>query len=255
MRISTRTTLLFIITVFLLAGCTRHSTIDQKKSGVSRAENRTGKNPLSSQLTDKDIFGNETTLAVSEEDIQAALEGEAFRVPLNSSVILVQSGSRAPEMAMQQEISKYYTVSTFSGIPDRQKAMSCNKDEKGLPVASENMNWMQALRYIAAKGQQRVIIVYEGALQSGKYDSTLKSTVWSDFKNEKLTDAVSLRYLVRFTLVDVATGEWATWSPVNYEHQVLFSQGAKNDITELQIMQLKQKTYATLVEDLVNRYQ
>lgn len=33
------------------------------------------------QLTDKDLFGNETTLAVSEEDIQAALEGDEFRVP------------------------------------------------------------------------------------------------------------------------------------------------------------------------------
>lgn len=28
------------------------------------------------QLTDKDLYGNETTLAVSEEDIQAALEGD-----------------------------------------------------------------------------------------------------------------------------------------------------------------------------------
>ncbi len=34
------------------------------------------------QLTDKDLFGNETTLAVSEEDIQAALDGDEFRVPL-----------------------------------------------------------------------------------------------------------------------------------------------------------------------------
>lgn len=33
------------------------------------------------QLTDKDLYGNETTLAVSEEDIQAALEGDEFRVP------------------------------------------------------------------------------------------------------------------------------------------------------------------------------
>lgn len=73
------------------------------------------------QLTDKDLYGNETTLAVSEEDIQAALEGDEFRVPLNSPVILVQSGSRAPETIMQEEMRKYYTVATFSGIPDRKK--------------------------------------------------------------------------------------------------------------------------------------
>ena len=60
---------------------------------------------------------------------------------------------------------------------------------------------------------------------------------------------MSLRYLVRFTLVDVATGEWATWSPVNYESKVIFPQiGNKNsdslDVAEQQISQLKQKTYA-----------
>ncbi|MCV4632969.1 hypothetical protein OFB83_30675, partial [Escherichia coli] len=81
------------------------------------------------QLTDKDLFGNETTLAVSEEDIQAALDGDEFRVPLNSPVILLQSGNRAPEIIMQEEMRKYYTVSTFSGIPDRQKPLTCNKNK------------------------------------------------------------------------------------------------------------------------------
>ncbi len=71
---------------------------------------------------------------------------------------------------------------------------------------------------------------------------------------------MSLRYLVRFTLVDVATGEWATRSPVNYEYKVLPPLPDKNeasttDMTEQQIMQLKQKTYKAMVKDLVNRYQ
>ncbi|ECF4921707.1 TPA: hypothetical protein ACPWZ0_002645 [Salmonella enterica subsp. enterica serovar Vietnam] len=257
-------------TLFLLAGCSSHSSIDARKTGASHtAGSGISNNP--SALTDKDIFGNETTLAVSEEDIQAALEGEPFRVPMNSPVILVQSGSRAPEAIIQQEMNKYYTVSTFSGIPDRQKVVTCNKNkdaknsnDEAPPV--ENMNYMQALRYIAAKGHQKAIIVYQGTLQSGKYDSALKSTVWSDYKNEKLKDNVSMRYLVRFTLVDVATGEWATWSPVNYEYKVLppvtgTGTGKKEtsttttDVTEQQITRLKQKTYAAVVKDLVNRYQ
>lgn len=216
------------------------------------------------QLTDKDLFGNETTLAVSEEDIQAALDGNEFRVPLNSPVILVQSGNRAPETIMQEEMRKYYTVSTFSGIPDRQKPLTCNKNKdknENEDVASaENMNWMQALRFVAAKGHQKAIIVYHDTLQTGKYDTALKSTVWSDYKNEKITNTISLRYLVRFTLVDVTTGEWAAWSPVNYEYKVLPPLPGKNeasttDMTEQQIMQLKQKTYKAMVKDLVNRYQ
>ncbi len=241
--------------IFLLSACVR-SPIDAKKKDTPRAEMTSSKN-TASQLTDKDIFGNETTLAVSEEDIQAALDGEKFSVPLNSAVILVQSGNRAPEMVMQQEMSRYYRISTFTGIPDRQKAISCNKvkNEEGEVATSENMNYMQALRYIAAKGQQKAVIVYWDTLQSGKYDTTTKSMVWSDYRNEKLSSTDSLRYLMRFALVDVATGEWATWSPVNYEYNTLQPLTGKASETEQQIVQLKQKTFAAVVKDMVNRYQ
>lgn len=242
-------------TIFLLSACVR-SPIDDRKKDVPRTESTISKS-AASQLTDKDIFGNETTLAVSEEDIQAALEGEKFSVPLNSAIILVQSGNRAPEMVMQQEMSRYYRISTFSGIPDKQKTISCNKvksDEREV-VASENMNYMQALRYIAAKGQQKAVIVYWDTLQSGKYDSTTKTMAWSDYRNEKLSSTDSLRYLVRFALVDVATGEWATWSPVNYEYNTLQPLTGKTSVTDEQIAQLKQKTFAAVVKDMVNRYQ
>lgn len=238
-----------------MSACVR-SPIDDRKKDVPRTESTISKS-AASQLTDKDIFGNETTLAVSEEDIQAALEGEKFSVPLNSAIILVQSGNRAPEMVMQQEMSRYYRISTFSGIPDKQKTISCNKvksDEREV-VASENMNYMQALRYIAAKGQQKAVIVYWDTLQSGKYDSTTKTMAWSDYRNEKLSSTDSLRYLVRFALVDVATGEWATWSPVNYEYNTLQPLTGKTSVTDEQIAQLKQKTFAAVVKDMVNRYQ
>lgn len=245
----------FCAAIFLLSACVR-SPIDAKKKDIPRTESGISKS-TASQLTDKDIFGNETTLAVSEEDIQAALDGEKFSVPLNSAIILVQSGNRAPEMAMQQEMSRYYRISTFSGIPDRQKVISCNKvkNEEGETITSENMNYMQALRYIAAKGQQKAVIVYWDTLQSGKYDTTTKTMVWSDYRNEKLSSTDSLRYLVRFALVDVATGEWATWSPVNYEYNTLQPLTGKTPVTEQQIAQLKQKTFATVIKDLVNRYQ
>ncbi|UNK63768.1 hypothetical protein [Buttiauxella ferragutiae] len=250
-----RSTVFLCAAAFFLAGCAPHSPIDAKKTGAFRPESSASKNALAQQLTDKDIFGNETTLAVSEEDIQAALDGEKLSVPLNSAVILVQSGNKAPEMSMQQEMEKYYRVSTFTGIPDRQKVAVCNKNESGDIIASENMNYMQALRYIAAKGHQRVIIVYQDTLQSGRYDSVTKNMAWSDYKNEKLTDSASLRYLIRFSLVNVATGEWATWSPVNYEYSVLPVQSGNINTTEQQIIQLKQKTFVAVVKDLVNRYQ
>ena len=81
---------------------------------------------------------------------------------------------------MQQEMNQYYTVATFSGIPDRQKTVVCNrdinKDEDQGTAAVENLNWMQALRYVAAKGHQKAIVVYQDTLQSGKYDACLLYT-------------------------------------------------------------------------------
>lgn len=250
-----RSSIYLCAAIFLLSACAR-SPIDAKKKAPPRTESSIIKS-TTSQLTDRDIFGNETTLAVSEEDIQAALEGEKFSVPLNSAVILVQSGNLAPEMVMQQEMNRYYRISTFSGIPDRQKKLSCNKfkNEEGEVVTSENMNYMQALRYIAAKGQQKAVIVYWDTLQTGKYDTITKTLVWSDYRNEKLSSTDALRYLVRFALVDVATGEWATWSPVNYEYNTLQPLTGNTSVTDEQIAQLKQKTFAAVVKDMVNRYQ
>ena len=158
---------------------------------------------------------------------------------------------------MQQELSRYYRVTTFSGIPDKQKPLSCNKTKhnEGEIITSENMNYMQALRYIAAKGQQKTVIVYWDTLQLSKYESTTKTTRWSDYRNEAVSDSASLRYLIRFALVDVATGEWATWSPINYEHGIRHTLTGKKAVTEQELIQLKQKTFAAVIKDLVGRYQ
>ncbi len=255
-KLKTQSLLISCAALLFLNGCS-HSSIDDKKKAMPRGDSPSRSAP-SAQLTDKDIFGNETTLAVSEEDIQAALEGDGFRVPLHSPVILVQSGSRAPDAFMQQEMSKYYSVATFSGIPDRQKPVSCNRNSDEENSIVENMNWMQALRYVAAKGHQKAIIVYHDTLQAGRYHSASKSIVWSDYKNEKLTDGTSLRYLVRFSLIDVATGEWATWTPANGEFTILPPDAGGNqpaDMTEQHLAELKQHAWASVVKDLVQRYQ
>ncbi|EOE3465833.1 hypothetical protein ACKEZK_004171, partial [Citrobacter freundii] len=129
-----------------------------------------------------------------------------------------------------------------------------------------NANYMQAMRYIAAKGRQKAIVVYWDELEAGKYNSATKEVVWKKYAGEKLSGS-SLRYLIRFALVDVATGEWATYSPANFESVTapLIVQtdvkakadamtSEKTDITEQQIVSLEQKTCQMVVRDLVNRY-
>ena len=79
--------------------------------------------------------------------------------------------------------------------------------------------------------------------------------MWSEYKNEKLTRGDTIyRYLLRFAVVDVATGEWATYSPTNYEYSKQVSFTDSNGITEQQLIQLKAKTYERVVADFVNRF-
>lgn len=111
---------------------------------------------------------------------------------------------------------------------------------------------MQALRYIAAKGRHKAIVVYWEDLEAGKYNSVTKEIAWKKYNGEKFP-GLSLRYLIRFALVDVATGEWATYSPVNTEVVVVPFTG-KADATEQQIVSMKQNTCKMVVQDLVKRY-
>jgi len=275
--------LLFLVSgSFLLTGCTRTFSIDAQKTkagAVSHQEQISS----TSQLTDQDVFGNELTLEITEEDIHNAVEEAQgqFTIPLNSAVVLVKSGSHAPDVIMQQEMQRYYRVSTFSGIPvvkkkrpvqpvtpvkEAQVDATTTDDFSADKNSVINANYMQVMRYIAAKGRQKAIVVYWDELESGKYNSVTKEVVWKKYAGETLSGS-SLRYLIRFALVDVATGEWATYSPANIESVAVplivqtdakaktdAKTSEKMDITEQQIVSLEQKTCQMVVRDLANRY-
>ncbi|EAO2688033.1 hypothetical protein E2X65_23445 [Salmonella enterica] len=264
--------LLLLMGALLLNGCSKSSSIDARKTGYTSP--RTDISSMT-QLTDQDVFGNELTLEITEEDIQNAVEEAKgqFEIPLNSAIVLVRSGSRAPDVMMQKEMQRYYKVSTFSGIPVIRKKRAVQPVASVKEAVSDivendvdgksgviNANYMQALRYIAAKGRNKAIVVYWDELEMGKFNAVTKEVVWKKYNGEKLAGS-SLRYLIRFALVDVASGEWATWSPVNTESMAVplttkldVKTGEKNDITEQQILALEKKTCQMVVSDLIKRY-
>ncbi|WES67603.1 hypothetical protein [Superficieibacter sp. HKU1] len=258
-----------IICTLLLASCSKSSSIDGRKTGATTPR-MDGIPAVTTQLTDRDVFGDELTLDITEEDIENAVEAasEGFEIPLKSSVILVESGSRAPDVIMQKEMQRYYQVSIFSGIPVARKKRAVQLVTPVKETVSDtenfsdnksgiiNANYMQALRYIGAKGRQKTIVVYWSELEAGKYNAATKEVVWKKYTGGNVSGS-SLRYLIRFALVDVATGEWATYSPVNTELMAVALSGEtgnKKDMTEQQLVDLKKKTCKMVVEDLVNRY-
>lgn len=184
-----------IICILLLAGCTKLSSIDGRKTGAATPRMDAISTPAS-QLTDRDVFGDELTLDITEEDIENAVEeaSNGFEIPQNSAIILVESGSRAPDVIMQKEMQRYYRVSTFSGIPVARKkravkpatpAKETDSDTENFSDSKNgviNANYMQALRYIGAKGRQKNIVVYWSELEAGKYNAAIKEVVWKSIQ-------------------------------------------------------------------------
>ena len=262
--------LILFMSIALLNGCSKSSSIDDKKKSVTSQRTDV---TSTTQLSEQDVFGNELTLEITEEDIQNAVEEAEgqFDVPLLSSIVLVKSGSRAPDVMMQKEMQRYYKVSTFSGIPVVRKKRASQPASSIKQTVSDlaeneienksaviNANYMQALRYIAAKGRHNTIIVYWDEIESAKYNSALKETVWKKYSGEKIA-GISLRYLIRFVLVDVASGEWSTYSPVNAESltiPLVPAKDQKNDADSIQrkINDLEKATCKMVVGDLVERY-
>lgn len=245
-----------LLVVIFLSGCAR-IPLETKNPGYISSQ----KNSFS-QLNNQDIFDDELEQEITEDDIQQAVEtaSEGFFLPLSSRIILVQSGEVVPDMEMQNEMRKYYQISIYSGIPKTKSphAIIKNKEKDDAPTITHN-NYMRTLRLVAAKGQQRTVIVYWGTLQMGVIDEKSRRLVWRPYQSGKIPDrTTSMRYLLRFTLVDVATGHWSMYSPstteVSYERQP--NPNMENVIGDIaQIDALKQAAYDSAARELAEYFE
>lgn len=214
------------------------------------------------QLNNRDVFDDELEQEITEDDIQQAVEtaSEGFFLPLSSRIILVQSGEVVPDIEMQNKMRKYYQVSLYSGMPKAKSlhVVAKNKEKDEAQAVVQN-NYMRTLRLIAAKGQQRAVMVYWGTLQMGVVDEKSRRLVWMPYQSGKIPErTTSMRYLLRFTLVDVATGNWSMHSPtttaVSYERQP--NPNMENTVGDIaQIDALKQTAYESAARELSEYYE
>lgn len=205
------------------------------------------------QLTDKDIFDEELDKEITDYDIQEAAyhAKKGFRVPLKSSIILAQSGAQVPDAYMQSALSNYYNVSVYNGFSKTKNSSNRRKDKEQLV----NNNYMKLLRLIAAKGGQNTIIIYWGTIEKGDLDEKTNIVKWSQYEGGKLSSKTkALRYLLKFTLVDVTTGNWSSYSPVNIEINYVPHKIGSNITDALQIDELMKKSYDNAALLLSEKY-
>lgn len=249
MQNNTKLVNLLFISVFslLLVGCSSEKTVKNAAYTASKT--------VHPQLTDKDIFDEELDKEITDYDIQEAAyqARNGFYVPVNSSIILVKSGATVPDAYMQSELAKFYRISTYNGFANT-KRPSNRKKSKDTENAFNN-NYMRQLRLIAAKGGQSTIIVYWGTVEKAVLNEKTNLFDWSPYDGTKLqTDTKLLRYLLRFTLVDVITGNWSTYSPVNLEVKYIDKKMNSNMTDALQIDRLIRQTDDNAILLLVDKY-
>ncbi|RJT23739.1 hypothetical protein [Buttiauxella izardii] len=231
-----------------LSGCNQQGKfIDTQKSTYK------SRPAVSTQLTEQELFGWDPTAEITEEDIQDAIAQaeEEISIPRGASLILVQSGEKNPDADMQKELEKYYKVATFSGIPPSKRSHA-NKE----PSAIAN-SYALTLRYLGAKGRQSTVIVYWPTLQMGKFDKEANAVVWQDYQPGSNNDQISsLRYLTRYAVIDVKTGNWEMYSPTSIETAIPTPPVNTTKVKDLEnvIKKSKQQTYQVNAQEIYSRF-
>lgn len=201
------------------------------------------------ELSEFDVLGITPGAIASENEIRRALEN-AKRVKLHSdsSLLLIQSGAAFPDGGMVTELSKYFQIVPFSGIPP---AKADPKETDALRPES----YSRLLRLAAAKGGNDTIICYWGVLESETENLASKTVSWVPMVNWMVPDARQhMRIRLKVALIDVRTGNWSVFSPKPFEDSTISRSPRRAAADQKQVELLKSEAYATSARELVRLY-
>ena len=213
--------------------------------------------PASGYLTEQDVLDINPTMEVTEEDIQDAIKAASsgvFELRTGDRIILVQSGATVPDSVMQEAMMAHYQVSVYSGIaPVKPRPKLARKGE--IPLEKPEPNYIKTLRLAAAKAKQDKIIVYWGYLELGKLDTDNKTVVWQRYLSGDIPSSTkSLRYLIRFALVDVKTGMWTMYASINHQDEYMQATFKRYENDVMQVNRVKEASYRLAAQNLANHF-
>jgi len=234
--------LLFIGSLFLASCATQTSDVEQSVEDSNL------------QLKIQDVLDIDLDEPITEEHIQDAIKlskSQSFYLENGAKIILVQSGKQVPDYAMQEAMMKYYQVSVYSGLPlNKRRPKTSRKNDLNDAKNIISQKYIKFLRLIAANSKQDKIIVYWGDLESGYLDRNNQTVIWRSYTYGNNSTVKYLRYLIRFAVVDVKTGIWVMYSPINKQNEFIKYALKDSESYELQINKIKQETYDFAVRSL-----
>lgn len=235
------THLLLLAALVALGGCATRSISD---SGYPGRYGYGSASPLyQGELSEFDVLGVDAGKTVSNEEIAAAFADNPQRQQLKRGdrIMLIQSGAMIPDPEMIERMEKVFSVSVFSGVPEREK--------------SENASYSTSLRLAAARAGIGTIFVYWGVLESGTENLGTKTVSWIPIIGATLPDeAQSMRIRLKVAAIDVRSGAWEIFTPKVFDDRAYSARINRAESDQEQVLALKAAAYENLAGDLVARF-
>ncbi len=231
--------------VLLLAGCQTRSI---SNSGYQPNPYYGGYAAYRDELNEFDVLDIDRAQGISEQEISQALDNakRARMMRRGSSVLLIQSGAGFPDEPMITEINKYFTATPLTGEPERGQ----RRDSGSMPAS-----YGKALRLVAARGGNETIVCYWGILESAREGLASKPVSWVPIAGWSIPDETqSMRIRLKAAIIDVRTGSWSIYRSEPIEEKAVSGRYNRESSDQRQVLELKNKAYAAMVNDLVKIY-
>jgi hypothetical protein len=195
------------------------------------------------QLKENDVLGLRNTRGVTDREINRILdEAGALKIREGSTILLVQSGSSHPDNAMIEALSKRFVVVPHTGLPAELREGADDDTSK-------------ALRLAAAHSNAETIVVYWGHLELKRDDLPTGIVSWVPVVDFMVPDEFQrLRMHLKVALVDVRTGNWATFRTEPIESEALTTRHAREHQKAWPLHNSKQRLYENTVRKLLASY-
>jgi hypothetical protein len=234
--------ILILLFVVVLSGCATRS-ISNSGYDTGGYQNK-NENPFyQGELSEFDVLGIEASNEITEEEIEQAFlaSKDKLRIRKGDPLLVIQSGAIIPDQQMIDNLEKYFSVSIFSGIPEKDK--------------DNSVSYSKSLRLSAAKAGIGKIMVYWGVLESGKENLATKTISWVPIVGWGLPDeSQKMRIRLKVALINARTGQWEIFSPKAFDDSRSSSYVSRESSDQTQVEKLKSMSYEGAVESLLQRY-
>jgi len=209
----------------LLSSCSTHS--HRSRHRIQLEDNGASLHP--DELNEFDVLGGSSANAqVGSSTPVTIKQGDC--------VLVIQSGALRPDEAMLAELTKYFKVASFSGIP----------------AHGNDSSLAQRLRTAALNGGCSCVFVYWSVLETARRDLPTKTLSWIPLVGQVVPDkAQRVRIQPKGYLLDAATGRWSMYVADSFEDERMSAAIERESAYQNQVARLKARAYENLVTKLV----